>query len=114
MFFASKFNEAIGNWEVANVKNMNGMFYDSNFNQPINKWCVRQIESEPENFSDLSPLTAENKPVWGTCPGPDTLYLLSPKNNSNGISIGTRTLFTWEKNARSTHYQIQLYEGENF
>jgi uncharacterized protein (TIGR02145 family) len=44
------------------------MFAGSAFNQTINRWCVSQIFNQPENFSTNSPLSSENKPVWGTCP----------------------------------------------
>jgi len=40
----------------------------SDFNQDISSWCVGNISSEPIDFSDYSPLTEINKPVWGTCP----------------------------------------------
>ncbi|MEX1014347.1 MAG: BspA family leucine-rich repeat surface protein [Candidatus Paceibacterota bacterium] len=68
MFHQSIFNQPIGNWNVSMVINMTGMFYQSEFNQPINSWCVTQITTEPHLFSDLSPLTEQNKPIWGTCP----------------------------------------------
>jgi hypothetical protein len=47
---------------------MRDMFNNSPFNQPINKWCVTKIPSEPSSFSTNSPLTSQNKPIWGTCP----------------------------------------------
>lgn len=68
MFRGTQFNQDVGNWDVSNVTKMEGMFSDSDFNQPIDNWCVEQIPSEPNNFSTDSPLTEENKPVWGTCP----------------------------------------------
>ena len=68
MFDSSQFNQPIGNWDVGNVTNMRYMFNESQFNQPINGWCVTQFPSEPDNFSTNSPLTEENKPIWGTCP----------------------------------------------
>jgi len=68
MFAASPFNQVIGNWDVSSVTDMTQMFWGSSFNQPINHWCVSNITSEPDNFSTRSPLTEENKPVWGTCP----------------------------------------------
>ena len=68
MFYNSNFNKPIGNWDVSNVGLMREMFWNSNFNQPINSWCVSNIASEPEKFSTGSPLTEENKPVWGSCP----------------------------------------------
>ena len=40
----------------------------SAFNQDISGWCVTNITSEPSSFSDGSPLSESNKPVWGTCP----------------------------------------------
>jgi surface protein len=62
------FNQPIGNWDVSNVVRMMGMFEYSSFNQPINKWCVIKIPIEPEIFSVGSPLLAQYKPKWGTCP----------------------------------------------
>lgn len=68
MFSGSKFNQPLGSWDVSNVDSMERMFYSSEFNQDISGWCVERITSEPEGFSSDSPLTEENKPVWGTCP----------------------------------------------
>jgi len=68
MFWVSSFNQEIGNWKVDKVLNMDHMFWDSPFNKNISKWCVTKITSEPQDFSKNSPLTPENKPVWGTCP----------------------------------------------
>jgi hypothetical protein len=53
---------------VRNVTNMSVMFQSSQFNQNISKWCVINLKSEPVQFSNISPLTPENKPKWGTCP----------------------------------------------
>jgi len=54
---------------VSNVNNMEYMFYDAvSFNQDISSWCVTNLPSEPSQFSLDSPLSASNKPVWGTCP----------------------------------------------
>jgi surface protein len=71
MFENSPFNQPIGNWNVRKVKDddmMSRMFKNSSFNHPIDKWCVTSIQSEPFEFSSGSPLTAANKPKWGTCP----------------------------------------------
>jgi surface protein len=69
MFKGTPFNQAIGNWDVRSVNDMRGMFSSATaFNQPINNWCVTNIATEPTSFSVGSPLTAQNKPVWGSCP----------------------------------------------
>jgi hypothetical protein len=69
MFSSSLFNQAINNWNVSNVTNMIEMFRATPFNQAINSWCVTKIPTEPVNFSLGSPLTQQNKPIWGSCPG---------------------------------------------
>ncbi|MFN9978889.1 MAG: BspA family leucine-rich repeat surface protein, partial [bacterium] len=47
MFYsATKFNQAIGNWNVNNVTDMHYMFYDAtNFNQIIVNWNVSKVTS---------------------------------------------------------------------
>ena len=37
MFWRSKFNKNISNWNVGNVTDMIGMFRESSFNQDISK-----------------------------------------------------------------------------
>ena len=37
MFFNTKFNKDISNWDVSNVIDMNEMFYASKFNKDISK-----------------------------------------------------------------------------
>jgi hypothetical protein len=68
LFSHSDFNQFIGEWDVSQVRGMAGMFYRGRFNQSLKKWCVTNLFSEPHMFSNFSPLTQENKPIWGTCP----------------------------------------------
>ena len=66
---AEAFNQVIFSWNTSNVENLNNMFENAvAFNQNISYWCVTNITSEPYRFSTSSPLTGNNKPVWGTCP----------------------------------------------
>ena len=44
------------------------LYYAQSFKQDLSGWCVTNIVSEQAGFSDGSPLTKANKPVWGTCP----------------------------------------------
>jgi surface protein len=110
MFGNSQFNQPIGNWDVSSVTNMSIMFSNSQFNYPINFWCVTKITSEPSEFSTNSPLTPENKPVWGTCPGtPQKVIQISPQNNSTDVSRNVE--FNWRSDKTSTKYQLQVFEG---
>ena len=71
MFFNRQgFNDPdINSWDVSSVTNMDNMFQGATaFNQDLSGWCVTNITLEPTNFSTGSPLTTENKPVWGSCP----------------------------------------------
>ncbi len=74
---ATAFNQNIGAWDVTNVidgdadfqQAMEGVFNNaSNFNQDLTNWCVNTFSTEPNEFSEGSALSAENAPVWGTCP----------------------------------------------
>ncbi|MFU8813692.1 MAG: BspA family leucine-rich repeat surface protein, partial [Balneolaceae bacterium] len=108
---ASSFNADISSWDVSNVVNMNGMFSSaSSFNQDLSLWCVSNIPSEPGVFSRNSPLSPENTPVWGTCPGrPAPIVLTSPDNNAS-VQSQTPT-FEWLADDDATVYQLQVFEG---
>jgi surface protein len=88
MFSNSQFNQPIENWDVSKLINMLRMFQNSQFNQNISSWCVSNLNSEPENFSTSSPLTSENKPVWGTCPSTVTSQNASASISSTDSEVG--------------------------
>lgn len=59
----------LSTWNTSNVTNMNYMIASTPlFNQNLSGWCVINIPSEPTNFATGSGISANYKPVWGTCP----------------------------------------------
>ena len=43
---ADGFNQPLNNWDVSKVENMSCMFYEArNFNQPLNNWDVSKVEN---------------------------------------------------------------------
>tara|TARA_B110000967_G_scaffold152575_1_gene156827 strand:- start:1603 stop:2922 length:1320 start_codon:yes stop_codon:yes gene_type:complete len=60
--------------------------YASSFNQDISNWCVTNITLEPSFFSDESPLSESNMPVWGTCPS--ITAILDPNFEEALIQLG--------------------------
>lgn len=62
MFYGSKFNGDISQWDVSNVENMEGMFERSNFNRDISKWDVSSVKHMTSMFKG-SPLEGI-EPDW--------------------------------------------------
>ena len=50
LFYESKFNGEISNWNVSKVKNMEGMFYRSKFNNDISNWDVNKVKNMERMF----------------------------------------------------------------
>ena len=61
MFYYSKFNGDISEWDISNVFNMAWMFENSKFNQDISNWDIRQDCSTDYMFSTC-PIKEEFKP----------------------------------------------------
>lgn len=87
-------NPDIENWDVSSATNMTGMFQilvdwtTDKWTRNLSNWCVSKITSEPVNFSQNHPMSAAQKPVWGTCP-----VIVSPAYSAgyyNAISGGTK------------------------
>ena len=64
------FNQDISGWNTAKIADMSHMFSGAiAFSQNLSQWCVSDILTEPAFFNNEGGiLTAEQKPVWGTCP----------------------------------------------
>ena len=62
MFCGSKFNGDISTWDVSNVENMAWMFYESIFNGDISDWDVSNVTKMGYMFV-RSPLQ-NNPPKW--------------------------------------------------
>ena len=52
LFYRSKFNGDISEWNVSNVTNMRSMFYDSKFNRDISAWDVSSLTDMGYMFYD--------------------------------------------------------------
>jgi len=63
MFYDSQaFNQSIGEWDVSNVTNMNGMFNSAtSFNQNIKNWNISSVRNL-EEFAPESALKDKNNP----------------------------------------------------
>jgi len=70
LFYASKFNRNISQWDVSEVKNMMFMFAHSEFNNEINQWNVSSVESMEgmfqgslfnQDISEWQPIALKNK-----------------------------------------------------
>ena len=62
LFYYSKFNGNISEWNVSNVNDMSQMFYASNFNGDISDWDVSNVINMGYVFFE-SPLE-NNPPKW--------------------------------------------------
>ena len=62
LFYGSKFNGDISNWDVSSVRDMRSMFDSSKFNGDISNWDVSKVTNMKYIF-DRSPLF-KNPPVW--------------------------------------------------
>ena len=63
MFYESKFDGDISNWDVSAVKNMQEMFFRSKFSGDISQWDVSNVANMRGMFED-SQVKDEKKPDW--------------------------------------------------
>jgi surface protein len=62
--FAKSFNQPIGQWQTENVSNMARMFYEaSSFNQPIGQWQTENAAKDGM-FLDAKAMEEKNKPGY--------------------------------------------------
>jgi surface protein len=65
-YYATSFNQPIGDWDVSSVTYMDSMFNNAPFNQNISSWSVDNV-TYCVNFSLNAPLTQENTPNFTNC-----------------------------------------------
>ncbi|WP_298420613.1 BspA family leucine-rich repeat surface protein [uncultured Kordia sp.] len=58
-------NQDIGNWDVSNVQNMDGMFRNTSFNQDISNWDVSNVSVFAFMFDGATAFN-QNLSAWGT------------------------------------------------
>ena len=60
MFFNSKFNKNISDWDISNVESMECMFQNTNFDKDLSKWNTKNLINIKEIFDE----NYNNKPYW--------------------------------------------------
>ena len=63
VFYRSKFNGDISNWNVSNVKNMKYMFEFSIFNNDISNWNVSNVTFKLDMFQNC-PIEEKYQPKF--------------------------------------------------
>lgn len=63
MFYESKFDGDISNWDVSAVKNMQEMFFRSKFSGDLSEWDVSNVVNMRGMFEG-SQVKDEKKPGW--------------------------------------------------
>ena len=62
---AENFNQPLNSWNVSNVEFMNFMFCEAkNFNQPLDKWDVSNVEYMRDMFNGSKLEEMDNLPYW--------------------------------------------------
>lgn len=102
----------LDDWRVGNVTNMKGMLSTtSSLSLDLSKWCVTNITADPGGFNGL---TADKRPVWGTCPYAGFGWYKDPVTGTvecNGVAKGETHTFEGDPKEYVSVYEGMLSTG---
>ena len=103
MFYDSKFNGDISQWEVCNVINMSCMFYWSKFNGDISKWNVSNVTKMSSMF--YGSVFNDDISQWDVSNATDMSYMFSNSEFNGDIS-------QW--NVSNATDMCEMFQGSGF
>ena len=89
-------NNAIGEWDVSNVNDMDRMFQNSTTPSfgDLSEWCVKNVPSKPQYWPDKNNDIVTKDPLWGLCPS-DPDFELPPWYMPDGPWNGFFQSYFW-------------------